>query len=305
MTIKLKRYENNPIMTAGGNNWENLNVSNPGATVYDGKVYLLYRAEGEERRQGPGSWPVTRLGLAISEDGYHISYRHPEPVFDKSPDNFWNRFGCEDPRISKIGDTYYIVLTAMGKYGDHGDGLMYSTTEDFSTFSPLQRLMPELEQRTSGLLPAMINGKYCLFHRPMPNMWISYSNDLKSWSDTQCIFQIKPDTWYENKLGIGPAPLETPYGWLLFWHGKSGKSEYALGIMLLDKNDPGRIVKIQQEPVLTCEMPYEKKGFIDNVVYTNGAVEFNGKFFVYYGCCDHCIAAASVEVDEIYDWCRQ
>lgn len=304
MNIKLKRYEKNPILTASKNNWENLNVSNAGATVYDGKVYLLYRAEGEERRNGPNSWPVTRLGLAVSEDGYNISCRHPEPIFDKSSDNIWNKFGCEDPRISKIGDTYYIILTAMTDYGDHGGWLMYSTTKDFKTFTPLQRLMPELEQRTSGLLPGKLNNKYCLFHRPMPNMWMSYSDDLKSWKDMQCIFQIKPGTWYENKLGIGPAPLETPYGWLLFWHGKNNKAEYALGIMLLDKNDPAKIIKFQEEPILSCEMPYEKKGFLDNVVYTNGAVEFNNKFFVYYGCGDRCLSVATIDVSEVYNWCQ-
>lgn len=304
MTIKLKRYENNPIMQAGTNKWENMNVSNSGATVYNDKIYLLYRAEGEERRKGPSSWPVTRIGLAVSENGYDISSRHHLPIFDRSDDDLWNKYGCEDPRISKIGETYYIIFTAMTDYGDHGGWLMYSTTKDFKKFTPMQRLMPELEQRTSGLLPKKIDNKFCLFHRPMPNMWVSYSDDLKSWQNMQCIFQICPGTWYENKLGIGPAPLETPYGWLLFWHGKNNKCEYALGIMLLDKDDPTKIIKIQDEPILSCEMDYEKKGFLDNVVYTNGAVEFNGKFFVYYGCCDHCLAVASIDVEEIYKWCQ-
>ncbi len=291
-------------MQANGNSWENLNVSNAGAVVHDGKVYLLYRAEGEERRRGPGSWPVTRIGLAVSEDGFDISYRHSDPVFDRSDSDLWNKYGCEDPRISKIGDTYYIVLTAMTDYGDHGGWLMYSTTKDFESFTPLRRLMPELEQRTSGFLPAKIAGRFCLFHRPMPNMWVSFSEDLHSWSDMTCIQKVEPGTWYENKLGIGPAPLETPYGWLLFWHGKNNQREYALGIMLLDKNDPTKIIKLQQEPILTCEMPYEKQGFLDNVVYTNGVVEFKGKFFVYYGCCDRCLSVATIDVDEVYKWCE-
>ena len=75
--------------------------------------------------------------------------------------------------------------------------------------------------------------------------------------------------------------------------------------MLLDKDDPSRIIKIQDEPILSCEMDYEKKGFLDNVVYTNGAVELNGKFFVYYGCCDHCLSVATVDVDKIYRWCQE
>ena len=303
MTIKLKRYEKNPIMTPNGHKWENLNVSNAGAAVYDNKVYLVYRAEGEERRNGPSSWPVTRLGLAVSEDGYDISHRYQEPVFDSDSENMWRKFGCEDPRISKIGDDYYIVFTGMTEFGQTGDFLMYSITKDFKHFTTPERLMPEMEQRTSGLLPGKINNKFCLFHRPMPNMWVSYSDDLKTWHDSSCILQIKPETWYSKKLGIGPAPLETPYGWLLFWHAKNIKAEYALGIMLLDKDDPTKIIKFQEEPILTCEMAYEKQGFINNVVYTNGAVEFNGKFFIYYGCCDRCLAVATVDVDEVYKWC--
>lgn len=107
--------------------------------------------------------------------------------------------------------------------------------------------MPQLEQRTSGLLPAKIKDEFLLFHRPMPNMWLSRSRDLKSWHDSQCIFETRPGTWYENKLGIGAPPLPTPYGWLLFWHGKNNKNEYALRIMLLDRENPGKILKVQEE----------------------------------------------------------
>lgn len=304
-TIQLTRYDGNPIMTAGAGSWENLNVSNCGAAVHDGKVFLLYRAEGEERRRGPKSWPVTSLGLAVSEDGFNISRRDPDPVFTRGKDDPWNKFGCEDPRISKIGDTYYIVMTVMTDYGDHGGWLMYSTTKDFRTFTPLKRLMPELEQRTSGLLPAKINGEFVLFHRPMPNLWVSRSPDLVHWTSMRCIFRIEPGTWYENKLGIGPVPIETEHGWLLFWHGKDNRGKYALGLMLLDRENPEKIIKVQKEPVLKCEMEYEKTGFLDNVVYTNGAVLFRGKYFVYYGCCDRSLAVAAVDKEAIDNWCRE
>lgn len=303
--IKLKRYQKNPILTPSENVWENLNVSNAAAVVHDGKIYLLYRAEGEERRLGPGTWPVTRIGMAVSENGYDISYRHPVPIFDKDPEDSWCEFGCEDPRISKIGDTYYIVYVSMSRYGYTGDRLAYATTKDFKTFKKHGLLMKQLEQRTSGFLPGKIDDKFVLFHRPMPNMWVSFSRDLKTWEDMSCVLETKDGSWYENKLGIGAPPIETEHGWLLFWHGKNNNSEYGLGIMLLDKDDPRKIIKMQEEPILTCEMDYEKEGFCKNVVYTDGAVRFGDKYFIYYGCCDRCLAVATVDVAEINAWCEE
>ncbi len=305
MIIKLTRYDRNPIMSATGNPWENFNVSNAAATVHDGKVYLLYRAEGEKRRNGPGSWPYTSIGLAISENGYDISWRSDKPVFAPSDRDPWLEFGCEDPRISKIGDLYYIVYVGVSRFGHFGDRLRYAVTRDFKHFEDKGLLMHQLEQRTSGFLPGLIGDEFVLFHRPMPNMWISRSKDLKNWHDSLCMFETKPGTWYENKLGIGAPPLETEYGWLLFWHGKNNRKEYALGIMLLDKNDPSKIIKFQEEPILSCEMPYEKEGFVNNVVYTNGVVRFKDKYFVYYGCCDRSLAVATVDAAMIDEWCRK
>lgn len=306
MIIKLERYENNPILTPNQqNDWESLNVSNAAATVFDDKIYLLYRAEGKELRGGPGSWPVTRLGMAISEDGFHISYRHSDPVFDRDASDPWCEFGCEDPRISKIGDTYYIVYVTMSRFGFTGDRLAYATTKDFKTFRRHGLLMRQLEQRTSGFLPGKINGKYVLFHRPMPNMWISYSKDLLQWEDMACVMETKVGSWYENKLGIGASPIETKYGWLLFWHGKNNKGEYGLGIMLLDRCNPGKILKIQEEPILVVEKEYEKKGYVNNVIYTNGAVLFKGRYYVYYGCGDHVLSVATVDANLVDEWCRK
>lgn len=303
MHIALERYAGNPILLPGTAAWEDLNVSNAGAAVYKDKVYLLYRAEGRERRSGPKSWPVTRIGMAVSENGYDIACRRPEVILDRDANDPWCELGCEDPRISRIGDMFYIVFVASTRYGWTGDRLALATTRDFQTFQRHGLLMPELEQRTSALLPATVDGRYVLFHRPMPNLWVSFSRDLKQWNGMTCIFQTKIGAWYENKLGIGAPPIETEHGWLVFWHGKNNRREYALGIMLLDKNDPRKILKVQEEPVLSCRTAYETTGFTPNVVYTNGAVRFHGKYFVYYGCCDRCLAVATLDEDVVERWC--
>lgn len=305
MILKLKRYEKNPILLPNGNRWENLNVSNAAAAVYDGKVYLLYRAEGEDMRTPEIKCPVTRLGLAVSENGFDIAERLDIPIFDRNTTDPWCEFGCEDPRISKIGDTYYIVYVTMSRFGYTGDRLAYATTKDFKTFTRHGLLMKQFEQRTSGFLPGKIGGRYFLFHRPMPNMWGSFSSDLVHWEDMSCILETKDGSWYENKLGIGAPPLETPYGWLLFWHGKDNSGKYSLGVMLLDRDDPRKIIKFQEEPILTPEPDFERHGFVSNVVYTNGAVRFGDRYFIYYGCCDRCLAVGTLDVEEVAAWCRE
>lgn len=304
MIIKLKRYKGNPILEPNKNNsWESVNVSNAGATIYDDKVYLLYRAEGQERRRGENSWPITRLGLAISKDGFNIDYRYPTPVIDvvKGEPNY-EEYGIEDPRISKIGDIYYIVYVAVSRFGGWGDRLALATTKDFKTFKKEGFLMPDIEQRTSCLLPEKINGEYVLFHRIMPNAWISYSKDFREWHNSKIFMKTKIGTWYEKKMGIGAPPIKTPKGWLLFYHGVDRDSRYSLGIALLDLNKPFKIIKNQEEPILTAEEEYERKGFCNNVVYTCGAVEKNGQYLVYYGCADRCLSVATVSKEEINEF---
>lgn len=299
--IRLERYEGNPILKPKKDSaWENLNVSNAGVAIHDGAVHLLYRAEGEERRLGPGSWPVTRLGLAISRDGFNIDYRGPDPVLDviRGEPNY-EEFGIEDPRISKIGDTYYIVYTALSRFGAWGDKLALATTRDFKTFERKGLLMEDIEQRTSGLLPEKINGEYVLFHRIMPNAWISYSKDLKEWHGSRVFMRTHIGAWYEKKMGIGAPPIKTAKGWLLFYHGVDRNNRYGLGIALLDLHDPSKIIKNQEEPILVPEEDYEKEGFISNVVYTCGAVEKDGRYLVYYGCADRVLAVAGVSVEEV------
>lgn len=305
MILKLHRYEKNPILRPTSNRWENRNVSNAAATVYNGKIFLLYRAEGEDMRAPGILCPVTRLGLAVSENGFDIAERREEPIFDRNLNDPWCEFGCEDPRISKIDDTYYIVYVTMSRFGYTGDRLALATTRDFRTFTRHGLLMKQLEQRTSGLLPGKIGGRYFLFHRPMPNMWGSFSSDLVHWEEMSCILETKDGSWYENKLGIGAPPIETDYGWLLFWHGKDNQGCYRLGIMLLDRNDPRRILKFQEEPILSPELDFERSGFVPNVVYTNGAVRFKDRYFVYYGCCDRCLAVGTLSTKEVDAWCRE
>ncbi|OHB56761.1 MAG: hypothetical protein A2Y12_20505 [Planctomycetes bacterium GWF2_42_9] len=295
--VKLQRYEKNPILCPDATHpWEAQNLSNAGAVIYDNKIYLLYRAEGFEPRSQYTSWPIASLGLAVSSDGFNFQ-RFEKPVIEKS-DAWYENEAVEDPRIAKIGDTYYITYVGTSL---HGDNIVLATTKDFRSFKHHGLLTPHINQRTSGLFPKKIRNKFVLIHRIIPSMWISYSDDLKTWTDTTCILSPKRGTWYDLKVGIGATPIELEDSWLLFWHAKDSNGAhgiYRLGVMWLDKENPSKIIKFQEEPILEVELDMEKFGYYNNVVYTCGAVELNGQYLVYYGCADRVLSVATVPVED-------
>ena len=294
--IKLNRCSKNPIMTGrAGVWWDSKYVYNAGATIHNDRVHILYRAEGDEKRKNIETrWPQTRLGLAVSKNGYDIDERPEQFAIEgQGPQEFW---GIEDPRITKIGDTYYIVYVQVAP--EH-TCLALATTRDWKTYARHGQLMPEVQQRTSGLLPEKYRGEFVLLHRIRPNMQIAYSEDLKTWHDSKALMSVRPGKWDCNYMGIGAQPLKTEKGWLLFYHGVDAKKVYRLGAAWLDLDDPSKVAARLDDFILQPEDDWEVRGLVPNVVYTCGAVEWKGEFIVYYGGSDSVLCAASIGVDEM------
>ena len=298
--VRLKRYEKNPILTGReGVWWDSLYAYNPAAVIHEGAVHILYRAEGDEKRKNIETrWPVSRLGLAVSKNGYDIDERLPEFTMEgEGPEEFW---GIEDPRVSKIDGTYYVLYVQVAP--GH-TALALATTKDFRSYERRGRVMPEVQQRTSALLPEKWKGKYVLIHRIQPNMQIAYSEDLVAWHDSKTLMEVRPGSWDNAKIGVSPPPLRTEEGWLCFYHGVDEKKVYRVGAALLDLDDPSRVLARLDEPILEPTAPYEAKGLVPNVVYRYGAVELGGEFLVYYGGADAVTGVASIGVEEMLGAC--
>jgi len=297
--VKLTRYEGNPILAPIPEHpFEAQNVSNAGAVDVDGVVHILYRAEGYEKRNPyTKDWPVTSLGLATSKDGYTIDRRLPEAVIGPEPFGEFGEHGIQDPRIARIDDTYYITTAAVSRWGDRV--ILYST-RDWKHFTKEAVIQPEQEMRTAGMFPERFGDDFCFLLRPQPNMWIGYTPDFKHWCDCRPIWKIKRNTWYGRKLGLAATPIRQDDAWLLFWHGKDDTLDgtYSLGVMWLDLDDPSRIIRVQDEPILTVETEYERAGYYPNVVYACGVVERDDTYLVYYGCADRVLALATVPVSD-------
>ena len=146
---------------------------------------------------------------------------------------------------------------------------------------------------------------YVLFHRPVSaqshraDVWLSRSADLRSWTASEPVLQSRSGPWWDaTRIGMGPPPIETPHGWLCFYHGVKqmvATSIYRVGIMLLDLDDPTKVLRRTPSWVLGPDAPYERIGDVPNVVFPTGLVhdEESDELRLYYGAADSTIAVAT------------
>jgi predicted GH43/DUF377 family glycosyl hydrolase len=233
-----------------------------------------------------------------------------EPHRSLVPDQGWwaEQWGVEDPRITRIDDTYHILYTG---FSTAGPVVCRATTTDFVTFER-QGVMSVPEDKDAALFPRQINGRWAMLHRPVPNfremgahIWISWSPDLVHWGDPQPIIEARRGGWWDaNKVGLGPPPMETPAGWLVLYHGVrvtvSG-SLYRLGLALLDKEHPERLIARGNEWVFGPCAPYEIAGDVADVVFPCGWIlDPDGDTVrMYYGAADSCVAIATASLEEL------
>lgn len=309
--LRLRRYGGNPILTPNENWWECNAVFNAAATRAFGKVHLLYRAMGQDN--------VSRFGYAVAQDGLHFQ-RFDEPVYESEPADAYERMGCEDPRITQIGDTFYILYTAASLYPAklaqcppfYGFPqpkpcvpwrvrVAMASTRDFVEYQRYGVILKDVDSKDAILFPEKIGGRYVMIHRVYPNMVIAYSDDLLNWTDGGVIMKPRPGLWDGERIGAGAQPIKTDKGWLLFYHGVKGAVNwiYSLGLAVLDLEDPTRVIYRSEEPILKPELPHELEGLVPSVVFTCGAVEMEGQYYVYYGGADKVIGVATVGVEEV------
>ena len=316
---QLERHEKNPIVEPREDLfWEMKATFNPGAVYADRRVHLLYRAIGGD--------DVSVLGYASSGDGMTIDERLSEPAFvpstRKKPEpgepvtlpaycsgGGWNG-GCEDPRLTLIGERVYLMYTAFDGWGSIRIALTSIGIKDFlekrwhwekpSLISP-----PGQIHKNWVLFPEKIKGKYALLHSISPNILVDYFDSLEELKPDDAIVKSRYDRvsktggWDTWIRGAGPPPIKTKLGWLLFYHAMDIRDpdRYKLGAMILDLDDPTKILYRSRMPILEPDADYENRGFKAGVVYSCGAVVKDGELYVYYGGGDTvvCVAMTNLE----------
>jgi predicted GH43/DUF377 family glycosyl hydrolase len=300
----LLRHPNNPILSATNWPYRVNSVFNPGATLLaDGTTLLLCRVED---RRG-----ISHLCAARSANGIDNWQIDPEPTFVSDPENYPEElWGIEDPRITYVPEMeqYAVVYTA---YSQAGPGVAMAFTKDFVEFERYGLIM-QPEDKDACLLPHRINGRWALIHRPVSalaaHMWISYSDDLRSWGNHTLMLEARLGAWWDSvKIGLSPPVIETPEGWLVIYHGvklNAAGAIYRLGLALFDLKAPEQCLKRSDEWFFCPETPYERRGDVDNVVFPCGyTVAADGDTLnVYYGAADTSIAMATGSIKEMLKW---
>lgn len=290
----IKRFAGNPILSPESFPHGVSAVFNPAAAVVDDQTLLLLRVED---RTGHSSFAV-----ATSHDGLTDWKIDPARGLAPQRESFAEQGGIEDPRITQIGDEYFVAYTGLSA---EGPLVCLAKTKDFATWERLGvALRPD--DKDAALFGIKFGDRWAMLHRPAmakgSNVWLSFSPDLKHWGDARLVLTARRGGWWDNsKIGLGPPPLLTKDGWLLCYHGvriTAAGAIYRAGLALLDRNNPANVLARADEWVLGPEEPYERQGDVGQVVFPCGWIlrDDGDTLHIYYGGADTVVGAAEASL---------
>jgi beta-1,2-mannosidase len=283
-----------PILAPQGDGFESAGVFNPAVIKKAGRFIMLYRAQDERG--------TSRLGYAESTDGIHFTRRAapvlaPEAEYEKNG-------GVEDPRLVKIGGTYYLTYTGYNKQAAQ---LCLATSRDLTHWQRRGVIMPANKGRwnvgwtkSGAILTERVNGRYWMYYMADPakdvnEMGVAYSTDLIHWTEAldQPVLRRRPGRFDAKVVEPGPPPIMTKAGILLIYNGADEKTAYATGWVLFDKHDPTRVLARADRPVFRAEREWERVGQVPNVVFVEGMVRDGRRWLFYYGGADKYVGVAA------------
>ena len=308
-SIELTRAKANPIIVPiPDNSWESRATFNPGALYLDGKVHIVYRAMSEDN--------TSVMGYAVSNDGIKIDYRATEPIYVpresfEQKGHPGGNSGCEDPRLTKVGDKIYMLYTAFDGINPPRVAMTHIKEADFlkekwEWSKPILISPPDIDDKDACIFPEKIKGKYLFLHRVGNDIDYAFSSDLKfknnTWLEESRWVTPRRGMWDSEKVCISAPPIKTDDGWVLFYHGVSEEDRfYRVGALLLDLKNPTKILARTDKPLFAPETKYEKVGQVPNVVFPCGAVLIKNTFYVYYGGGDSVIGVATVNSKKLLE----
>jgi beta-1,2-mannobiose phosphorylase / 1,2-beta-oligomannan phosphorylase len=242
---------------------------------------------------------ISHLRIARSKNGIDFNIDENPALF---PENEYEKFGIEDPRITLIDGIYYISYVAVSDVT--GITTCLATTTDFKEFKRHGVIfMPD--NKDVCIFPEKIKGRYYALNRPestefrRKDIWISESADLFSWGGHRRLMGPGEKSWDNSRIGAGAIPFRIDEGWLEIYHGASEYDRYCLGAVILNSEKPWEVIARSDAPIIEPERDYELSGLVGSVVFSCGVLYENGIVKIYYGAADSCIAYAEAALDEI------
>lgn len=299
-----ERHPANPILTVENWPYPANAVFNAGAALIDDTTVLLVRVED---RRG-----MSHLTVARSSDGIFDWQIDSRPSFPPEPKTHPEEvYGVEDPRITYVPEMneYVIAYTA---YSQGGPLVSLARTRDFVTFERIGAVLAP-DDKDAALFPVQFAGRWAMIHRPSSDLeavgahiWLSFSPDLKHWGDFRVLMWARRGGWWDaNKIGLCCPPLLTAHGWLIMYHGvrrTASGAIYRLGLAMLDRDDPARVLRRTDEWVFGPREVYERNGDVDDVVFPCGWTLRGDDLRIYYGGADTCIAVAAASYRQVLEY---
>jgi beta-1,2-mannobiose phosphorylase / 1,2-beta-oligomannan phosphorylase len=305
---KLMRFDGNPIIKPTLEvEWRARGTFNPASIYEGGKVHIVYRAQAMDG--------TSVFGYAVSTDGITIDEDLPEPIYvPREPfeikEHAEGNSGCEDPRIARIGDRFYMLYTAYDGKNPPAVAMTSIHEDDF-----LQRrwhwdrpriISPGDDDKDACIVKNKNGETFLAFHRLNGAIWLEIVDNLEfsdgKYLHGQILAWPREGMWDNVKIGISSPPIETEHGWLLLYHGVSSEdvgNVYKVGAMLLDYDNPFNVLARTDEPIFEPETEYEKVGEVPNVVFPCGAVVIDDVIHVYYGGADKVIGVAAMPLHSL------
>lgn len=304
------RVSKTPIISPEGKGFESAGTFNPAVVKYDGKFVMLYRAQDNKGKSS--------LGYATSTDGIHFDRRAEPVMVAEAP--YETDGGVEDPRLVKIGNTFYLTYTGYNKQGGsgmhatgplHGDAqLCLATSTDLIHWARKGVIMPAYKgkwnigwTKSGAIVPEKINGKYWMYYLGdaadlETQMSIAYSEDLLHWTDAldHPVLSSRSKMFDSHVVEPGPPPLVTENGIFLVYNGADDKNVYRTGWVLFDKNDPTKVLARAKKPVFEPVHDWEKEGQVPNVVFVEGMARDGDRWLFYYGGADKYVGVVSAQI---------
>lgn len=317
------RKRTEPVVTAADLPYPCSLVFNAGVIKYRGEYIMIFRNDygvDQEGYENGKRFAGTSVGIARSKNGVDGWTFDPEPLVDSNdPDKDPEMKRLYDPRIIRIEDRLLLCLAMDTRHGIRG--AIAELSDDLKSYRIISASVPE--NRNMVLFPERIGGEYVRLERPMPvysrgrdrfDIWLSRSPDLEYWGRSELVLGVEDVPWANDKIGPTASPIRTDEGWLTLFHavdrddsrGKNGwenswKKRYTAGIMLLDLNDPSRVLAVYDKPLIAPDLPIETdEGFRQNVIFPCGMLlEDDGEVKIYYGASDTCVCLATARLEDI------